>query len=87
MIFIDGTFKDTILKKYKSLSCTPKKCSACKKEPWENGKFEFWISKDNVGYLRTCLKCGESQTLATPKKIKDQIQLNKVIFNLTSKLK
>lgn len=84
MLFILNASKEKWFKKYKSLTCSPKKCSACKKESWENGKFEFWISKDNVGYLRTCSQCGEQQTLMTPKSIKEQRKLNDTIFKLSS---
>jgi hypothetical protein len=42
------------------------------------------MSKDNVGYLRTCSQCGEQQTLMTPKSIKEQRKLNDTIFKLSS---
>ncbi len=86
MLFIVGADKKKWFKKYKSLSCSPKKCSACKKEIWENAKFEFWISKDNIGYIRTCSQCKEQQTLITPKKLNDQIKLRNAIINLTHTL-
>ncbi len=86
MLYILNGYKEKWFKKYKSFTCSPKMCSACKTEPWENAKFEFWMSKEHVGYLRTCMKCNEQQSLITPKSIKEQRKLNDTIFKLTQNL-
>ena len=86
MIFIIDADKDKMIKKYKELTYHSKNCPACKKELWENGTFEFFVSKEHRGFIRACNTCKESQTLLTPKKLNDQIKLRNTINNLKNRL-
>ncbi|WP_186650275.1 hypothetical protein [Fluviispira vulneris] len=83
MLFILNASKEKWFKKYRSFTCTPEMCPACKITAWEDAVFQYWITKDHVGFFRTCEKCSKFQTVLTPRNIKEQQKLNRLVFNLT----